>query len=99
MVAAGARRFEDLQGTLHRDVEVLRSRYDGIRKSAHDVPGKVADEIRALRRIGRDLRASARRHVRALPREYRVLGRLELRALRVRLDELFAGLDALPEGA
>jgi hypothetical protein len=57
------------------------------------MPGRFAAEARELRQTGGRLRAGARRNVRSLPREYRVLGRIELRAMRARLDAMFAGLD------
>jgi radical SAM superfamily enzyme YgiQ (UPF0313 family) len=97
LLSRGKHRFETLQRTLRRDVEALRSRYVRGRAAATDVPGQFSDEARELRRTGRDLLAAARRRVRSLPREYRILGRLELRAVRARLDLVFAGLDGLPE--
>ena len=93
LLAVGARRFEELQGTLHRDVETLRTRYAGLRASTDEMSARFAAEAHDLQRMGRRLRAAARKRVRDLPREYRVLGRLELRVMRARLDALFAGLE------
>jgi radical SAM superfamily enzyme YgiQ (UPF0313 family) len=82
---AGSRRLVILRTSIQRDVDRIRTRY----------LEAGAQELRSLYRMRRGALKQARRRVRRLPREYRLFGMLELRALRRRLDELVSEATAL----
>jgi hypothetical protein len=90
---AGWRRLASLRKSFRRDVDRLRIRYLEARDRASRGVAEPGHELRLLHRMHRDVLKRARRRVRLLPAEYRLLGVLELHALRRRLDDL------LPESA
>jgi radical SAM superfamily enzyme YgiQ (UPF0313 family) len=90
---AGWRRLASLRKSFRRDVDRLRIRYLEARERASRGAAEASHELRLLHRMRRDVLKRARRLVRLLPAEYRLLGVLELHALRRRLDDL------LPESA
>lgn len=85
---AGARHLGTLRRSFRRDVERIRARYVEARERAGRSVGKLGQELQSLYRMRREALKRARRQVRRLPAEYRLLGVLELEALRQRLDDL-----------
>jgi radical SAM superfamily enzyme YgiQ (UPF0313 family) len=90
---AGSRRLAAVRKSFRSDVDRIRARYVEKRERANSGIEEIRQELRSLYRMRRDTLKRARRRVRSLPREYRLLGTLELQALRRRLDAL------LPEPA
>jgi len=90
---AGSRRLATLRKSFRRDVNRIYSRYVEARERASHGVADLNRELQSLYRMRRDALKRARRWVRLLPKEYRLLGLLELQALRQRLDDL------LPEPA
>jgi radical SAM superfamily enzyme YgiQ (UPF0313 family) len=90
---AGSKRLATLRKSFRRDVDRIRARYVEARERASRGAAELSLELRSLDRMRRDALKRARRRVRRLPEEYRLLGALELQALRRRLDDL------LPEPA
>jgi radical SAM superfamily enzyme YgiQ (UPF0313 family) len=90
---AGSRRLATLRKSFRRDVNRIYSRYVEARERASRGVADLNRELQSLYRMRRDALKRARRSVRLLPKEYRLLGLLELQALRQRLDDL------LPEPA
>lgn len=79
-LAAGSRRLVILRASLQRDVDRIRA--------ATAEAFRHRREVADLGRLHRQVWSRARRRVRRLPREYRLFGRLELRSLRQKLDDL-----------
>jgi radical SAM superfamily enzyme YgiQ (UPF0313 family) len=90
---AGSRRLATLKISFRRDVDRICARYVEVRERAGRGVAEFNQELRSLYRMRRDVLKRARLRVRRLPEEYRLLGALELQALRRRLDDL------LPEPA
>jgi len=90
---AGARRLAVLRKSFQRDVDRIRTRYAEARERAGREVEELSQELQSLYRMRRDALKRARLRVRRLPEEYRLLGAIELQALRRRLDDL------LPEPA
>jgi radical SAM superfamily enzyme YgiQ (UPF0313 family) len=90
---AGSRPLMTLRKSFRRDVDRIRARYLEARERASRGVAELSHELRSLHRMRREVLKRARRRVRPLPPEYRLLGVLELQALRRRLDDL------LPEPA
>jgi hypothetical protein len=90
---AGSRRLATLRKSFRRDINRIYSRYVEARERASRGVADLNREFQSLYRMRRDAPKRARRSVRLLPKEYRLLGLLELQALRQRLDDL------LPEPA
>jgi hypothetical protein len=90
---AGSRRLATLRKSFRRDVDRICARYADARDRAGRGAAEFRQELRSLYRMRRNVLKRARRWVRRLPEEYRLLGSLELQALRRRLDDL------LPEPA
>jgi hypothetical protein len=90
---AGSRRLAIIRKSFRRDVDRMRARYLDARERASRGVAEFSKELQMLHRMRRDVLKRARRRVRPLPAEYRLLGVLELQALRRRLDDL------LPEPA
>jgi radical SAM superfamily enzyme YgiQ (UPF0313 family) len=84
---AGATLLGSLRKSIQRDVDRFSARYLEAGKRAGNGLADLSQELRSLYRMRRDALKQARRRVRRLPAEYRLLGALELRALRRRLDE------------
>jgi len=74
----------------------IRTRYVEARARAGRGASELGQELRSLYRMRRDALRRARRRVRRLPEEYRLLGALELQALRRRLDDLLPEPAAMP---
>ena len=93
---AGSRRLALLKASVQRDVERIRLRYlEACEPVDHGV-SKLSQELPSLYRMCRQARKRARRSVRRLPAECRLLGALELVALRRRLDDLLPSSAPLP---
>jgi radical SAM superfamily enzyme YgiQ (UPF0313 family) len=87
-IQAGARHLGYLRRSFRRDVDRIRASYVEARERAGRSVGELSQELHSLYRMRRDALKRARRQVRRLPAEYRLLGALELRTLRQRLDDL-----------
>jgi len=96
---AGSRHMAALRRTVRRDVERIRARYLEARERAGRGVADLGLDIAAIYRMRRDALRRARRRVRRLPAEYRLLGRIELHALRHRLDELAPVAGMVPDRA
>jgi hypothetical protein len=95
-VEAGWRRLATLRESFRRDVDRIRARYLETRDQASSGVAELSQEMQSLYRMRRDALKRARRRVRRLPEEYRLLGALELQTLRRRLDDLLPEPAALP---
>jgi hypothetical protein len=93
---AGSKRLATLRKSFRRDVDRIRARYVEARERASRGAAELSQELRSLYRMRRDALKRARRRVRRLPEEYRLLGALELQALRRRLDDLLPEPAATP---
>jgi radical SAM superfamily enzyme YgiQ (UPF0313 family) len=93
---AGSRRLATLRKSFHRDVDRIHARYAEARERASRGVADLNRELRQLYRLRRDVLKRAKRRVRLLPQEYRLLGRLELHAFRRRLDDLLPEIAAAP---
>ena len=93
---AGSRRLATLRKSFRRDVDRICARYLEARERTSCGVAELNREIRSLYRMRRDALKRARRRVRRLPEEYRLLGALELQALRRRLDDLLPEPAAAP---
>ncbi len=93
---AGATKLTKLRRSVHRDIERIRARHAEVRDRASRGVAELNRELRSLYRLRRDALKRARRRVRRLPEEYRLLGRLELQAFRCRLDDLLLEAAAVP---
>lgn len=85
---AGSRRLAFLRKSVWRDVDRICTRYLEARERAGRGLTDLGQELRSLYRMRRSALRHAGRRVRRLPEEYRLLGALELQALRRRLDDL-----------
>jgi len=94
---SGSRRLAILRRSFQRDVDRLRARYVAACQCSRGTV-ELSRELRPLRRLRRAVLRRARRRVRRLPREHRLFGRLELRLLRRRLDELLPEATATARG-
>jgi radical SAM superfamily enzyme YgiQ (UPF0313 family) len=94
----GSKRLATLRKSFRRDVDRIRARYVEARERAGRGVAELGHELRSLYRMRRDALKRARRRVRRLPEEYRLLGALELKELRRRLDDLggFLGSPGVP---
>jgi len=90
---AGSRKLAKLRAAARRDADRIRAHYLEARERASGGVAELNRELRSLYRMRSETLKRARRRVRRLPEEYRLLGALELQALRRRLDDL------LPEPA
>jgi radical SAM superfamily enzyme YgiQ (UPF0313 family) len=93
---AGSARLAGLRETCRHDVELLRARYAEARERARRGMADLNRELHALYAARREVLKRARRRVRRLPHEYRILGGIELRRLRQRLDELMPEVALVP---
>jgi radical SAM superfamily enzyme YgiQ (UPF0313 family) len=93
---AGSARLASLRASVHRDVDRLRARYVEVLERAGRGVSDLNRELRALYRARRETLERAQRLVRSLPEEYRLLGGLELQALRRRLDDLLPETALIP---
>ncbi|MFQ5717964.1 MAG: B12-binding domain-containing radical SAM protein [Acidobacteriota bacterium] len=79
---AGTERLAALRTALQNDVDRVRLRSLALYARAGDGVAEIRREIRAVHGMRRAILRRARRRVQALPAEYRVLGSVELQALR-----------------
>jgi radical SAM superfamily enzyme YgiQ (UPF0313 family) len=96
---AGARRLATVKKTFRRDVDRICSRYVEARERAGRGVAEFSHELQSVYRMRRDALKRARRRVRRLPEEYRLVGALELQAFRRRLDVLLPEPAASPAPA
>jgi radical SAM superfamily enzyme YgiQ (UPF0313 family) len=96
---AGAARLARLRESCRQDAESIRTRYVEARERAKRGVSDLNRELHALYHERRELLKRARRRVRELPHEYRMLGRFELRALRRNLDAVLPGVEPALAGA
>jgi len=95
-IEAGWKSLETLRKSIRRDVDRVRSRCLEERDRVRRGVGELGQVHRTLDRMRRDVLKKARRRVRLLPSEYRLLGAVELQALRRRLDELLPAPAPVP---
>jgi len=93
---AGSRRLAILRKSVRRDLDRICSRYLEARDRAGRGLTDLSQEFQSLYRMRRNALRQAGRRVRRLPEEYRLLGALELQALRRRLDDLLPEPAATP---
>ena len=85
---AGAERLAAVQHALGRDILRFGLQCEEARNRAGENLTAFRKELQVLQRMRRETFKQARRRVRSLPREYRLLGVMELQQLRRRLDDL-----------
>jgi radical SAM superfamily enzyme YgiQ (UPF0313 family) len=93
----GSRRLAVLRKSFRRDVDRICARYAEVRERAGRGVAEFNQELQSLYHMRRDALKRARRRVRRLPEEYRLLGALELQALRRRLDDLLPEPASVPD--
>jgi radical SAM superfamily enzyme YgiQ (UPF0313 family) len=96
---AGSRRLKSLRNSVQRDVDRICARYLEARERSGRGVADLGQEVQLLYRMRRDALKRARRRMRRLSEEYRLLGALELHALRRRLDDLIPETGAMKNGA
>ena len=84
----GAERLAAVQHALGRDIRRFGTQCEEVRNRAGENLTAFRKELQLLQRMRRETWKQARRRVRSLPREYRLLGVMELQQLRRRLDDL-----------